>query len=50
MLHRLPTQPTHLLHYQKLLDIPERLQYGSPSIQNEALLDISKLKQVKLSA
>ncbi|KAK4520628.1 uncharacterized protein ATC70_006506 [Mucor velutinosus] len=37
-------------HYQQTLEIAERLQYDSPCIQNEALLGISKLKQVKRSA
>lgn len=37
-------------HYQQILNIAERLQYDSPSIQNEALLGISKLKQLKRSA
>lgn len=37
-------------HYRQILEIAERLQYDSPCIQNEALLGISKLKQVKRSA
>jgi hypothetical protein len=37
-------------HYQQILEIAERLQYDSPYIQNETLLGISKLKQVKRSA
>ncbi|KAI8887894.1 hypothetical protein K501DRAFT_268510 [Backusella circina FSU 941] len=37
-------------HYQQILEIAERLQYDSPCIQNEALLGISKLNQVKQSA
>jgi hypothetical protein len=34
-------------HYQQILETAERLQYDSPCIQNEALLGISKLKEVK---
>ncbi|KAG2218893.1 hypothetical protein INT45_007620 [Circinella minor] len=36
-------------HYQQILETAERLQYDSPCIQDEALLGILKLKQVKRS-
>ncbi|KAG1152612.1 hypothetical protein G6F37_001562 [Rhizopus arrhizus] len=36
-------------NYQQILETAERLHYDSPCIQNETLLGISKLKEVKRS-